>query len=175
MASCFRSRAAFGFLSVSSDSSRHHALYNFYFESEREAESDRFGLPAHPRSAAPKIAINFSSATEFSSWEGRHSGRARSEQRSPLLPFLFPPRFFCWRFEHAVGVSPSSLASIISIPSLSAFVAAGRSLVRSCRKLRRSDEPESCLSVCLDAGAAPLRISLPPLRVLLPNRIRRSL
>ena len=67
----------------------------------------------------------------------------RTAQSSSSLP----PRFFCWRFEHAVGVSPSSLASIISIPSLSAFVAAGRSLVRSCRKLRRSDEPESCLSV----------------------------
>ena len=152
MASCFRSRAAFGFLSVSSDSSRHHALYNFYFESEREAESDRFGLPAHPRSAAPKIAINFSSATEFSSWEGRHAddaGRARSEQRSPLLPFLFPPRFFLlavrtrsWRVAFVARVHYFYSLSL----RICSRGALARALVSKVTAFRRAGELSVCLS-----------------------------
>ena len=66
---------------------RHHALYNFDFETTGAGArgSDRFGLlvlarPSRP-SVCPRIAINFSSSTEFSSWEG-----PRSDQRLLALP-----------------------------------------------------------------------------------------
>ena len=121
---------------------------------EREAESDRFGLPAHPRSAAPKIAINFSSATEFSSWEGRHSDdavRARSETAwsSSSLPsslpsssslFLLAVRTRSWRVAFVARVHYFYSLSL----RICSRGALARALVSKVTAFRRAGE----LSVC---------------------------
>ena len=92
---------------------RHHALYNFDFETTGAGArgSDRFGLlvlarPSRP-SVCPRIAINFSSSTEFSSWEG-----PRSDQRLLALPMMPAGA------DRAILVPPPLIPPPLLLPSL---------------------------------------------------------
>ena len=127
--------------------------------------NDRSGLfaLAAPAAARPRIAINFSSSTEFSSREGLPSARPLASLRSaprtcpsptgqglsfppnsPLLPSL---RFFLLevrtRSLRVASLAPRS-SLLVSIISILSRICSRGALVRSRQKLRRS-EGESCL------------------------------